>query len=125
MTLAVNIAALPNGDDAPIFGCRAWCTLVGPDILSSHSTTGISTHGNISSVKDLGTGRYEIIMDHAMPDTDYCVLVTAKDSSLGQGNGTRSQVASTTHTNTTFTVEFWGWTGSSFEPPQVFIAVFR
>lgn len=129
ITLAANHAgvktALNASGDAPIYACRAWCTLIGPDILNSHSATGISAHGNISSVKELGTGRYEITMNQAMVDEHYCVLVTAKDSSLGQGNGTRSQVAYTTHTNTTFTVEFWGWTGNSYEPTQVFIAVFR
>lgn len=50
---------------APIYPCRAWCSLNGT------GTIAIRGSGNISSVTDLGTGNYQYNFATAMPDANY------------------------------------------------------
>ena len=89
MTLAANIAALPNGDDAPIYALRAYA-------LFAESTSNDGTNPNtntapyalksenISSFTITATGRIRITFTENMPTTNYLLLaggVNTDDSS--------------------------------------------
>lgn len=67
MSNARNIANLPNGDDAPVYACRAWVNFDGD------GTVAIRGSGNVSSITDNGTGDYAITLTEAMPDTNYSI----------------------------------------------------
>jgi len=72
MSLARNIGNLPNGDDAPVFACRAWVNFDGTTNTAGFCT--IRDSGNVSTVADNGTGDYTINFTTAMPDANYAVI---------------------------------------------------
>ena len=59
---------------APIFACRVWGL-----IDASSGTPTLLGDGNVSSVTDLGIGRYRITFSTAMPSANYAVIGSAKD----------------------------------------------
>ena len=71
MSNARNIANLPNGDDAPVYACRAWVNFNGT------STVAIRDSGNVSSITDNGTGDYTVNFATAMPDANYSVAISS------------------------------------------------
>ena len=80
MSLARNIGNLPNGDDAPIYACRAWVNFDGTFAFSgttqyspTDNPTPINNSGNISSVEEKDQGDYLINFDLDMPHSNYCV----------------------------------------------------
>jgi len=58
------------GSDAVAYGCRAWVNFNGT------GTVAIRGSGNVSSITDNGTGDYTVNYTVAMPDVNYCSLVT-------------------------------------------------
>jgi hypothetical protein len=72
MSLARNIGDLPNGDDAPVFACRAWVNFNGT------GTVAIRDSGNVTSITDLGTGFYKANFTTNMPDTNYVVVGSSR-----------------------------------------------
>jgi hypothetical protein len=74
MSLARNIGDLPNGDDAPVFACRAWAR------IASNGT--IIGSNNVSSVSASG-GSYTVNFSNAMPDTNYSVCLSLGDEQAG------------------------------------------
>jgi hypothetical protein len=50
---------------APVFAARAWVNFNGT------GTVAIRASGNVSSITDAGTGRYDVNFTTAMPDADY------------------------------------------------------
>jgi hypothetical protein len=68
MSLARNIGNLPNGDDAPIYACRAWVNFNGT------GTVAIRDSGNVASITDNGTGDYTVNFTTALPDANYSVV---------------------------------------------------
>ena len=80
MSLARNIGDLPNGDDAPLFGCRAWINFNGT------GTIAIRDSGNVTSITDNGTGDYTVTFTTAMPDVNYsCVIGHNTNDTAGSG----------------------------------------
>lgn len=55
------------GSVGTAYGCRAWVNFNGT------GTVAIRDSGNVSSITDNGTGRYQINFTTAMPDTNYSV----------------------------------------------------
>ena len=114
MSNARNIANLPNGDDAPIYACRAWVNFNGGTVTNPASTTGIYAHGNVSTILDHGSGDLTINFETPMPDANYAVVVTGEDTSVGQGNAARgSQVRADGRAAGSVRVQNWGWAGSA------------
>lgn len=78
MSNARNIADLPNGDDAPVYACRAWVNFDGTATFSPNpGTNAIRDSANVSSCQDNGTGDYTINFATAMPDANYVANVTS------------------------------------------------
>jgi len=61
------------GSSAPAYGCRAWVNFNGT------GTVAIRASGGISSITDYGTGDYLVGLSPAMPDENYCTIVTASN----------------------------------------------
>ena len=77
MSLARNIGNLPNGDDAPVYACRAWVNFDGTTNTAGYCT--IRDSGNVSTVVDNGTGDYTINFTTAMPDVNYSLVASSSN----------------------------------------------
>ena len=78
---------------APIYGCRAWVNFDGTkDTTGATSTANtnrlIRASGNVTSVLRNGTGDYTITFTTAMPDDNYCAVLTGNQSTAGNSNAT-------------------------------------
>ena len=85
MSNARNIANLPNGDDAPVYACRAWVNFEGnfswsgtTEYSPTANPTPIRDAGNISSIREEGTADYVITFSEPMPHTNYVVSGAAR-----------------------------------------------
>lgn len=116
MSLARNIGDLPNGDDAPLFGCRAWINFNGT------GTVAIRDSGNVTSITDNGTGDYTVNFTNAMPDTNYCVTA----STGGNCIGVSGHAPANGHSLATGSMRVTcGSPSANFDPSFVHFAVFR
>ena len=62
------------GSVATAYGCRAWVNFNGT------GTVAIRASGNVSSITDLGTGRYTVNFSTALPDDNYSCVGNAGSS---------------------------------------------
>lgn len=122
MSLARNIGDLPNGDDAPLFGCRAWVNFHGGEVTNPASMTGVRDSGNISSILDNGQGDYTINFTTAMPDDNYCTNVT-----IGNFGSALMHIK----TDSSYNVDTYSTsavrvaTNVAFDPKVISVAIFR
>jgi hypothetical protein len=63
------------GSVATAYGCRAWVNFNGT------GTVAIRASGNVTSITDNGTGNYTINFTNALPDTNYCVIISGEGTS--------------------------------------------
>lgn len=70
------------GSTAPVYGVRAWVNFDGTTNTGGNCT--IRASANVSSVADNGTGDYTVNFTSAMPDVNYCAVLST--SSEGNGN---------------------------------------
>mgnify|MGYP001080587892 CR=1 FL=1 len=111
-----EIAAAPVGTS---FACRAWVNFNGT------GTPSIRASGNVSSITDLGTGKWRVNFSTAMPDASYSVAVIAHRSGadythgsvLGTGTKTASAVDVTAFTP--------GGTVAPIDAETINVAIFR
>lgn len=101
MSNARNIANLPNGDDAPVYGCRAWVVFNGN--LKAAEEGGVpsssgddvyirNSSSNISSVEWTNTGKYLISFSPSLGSTEYAFSGTGFWQGTA-GNDTTIQVS--------------------------------
>lgn len=64
-----------NPDGTENYKCRAWVNFNGT------GTVAIRAAGNVSSITDNGTGDYTVNFTNAMPDANYGVCGSARNSS--------------------------------------------
>jgi len=95
ITLSANAAATLSSDPVSFYTankalspglvagglCRAWVNFNGT------STVAIQAAYNVSSITDHGTGDYQINLTTAMPDANYCVVLTGGRSSDTYNHG--------------------------------------
>jgi hypothetical protein len=62
---------------APVYACRAWVNFNGT------GTVAIRASGNVSSITDNGTGRYQINLTTSMPNADYIITGNCSNRSGG------------------------------------------
>jgi len=79
-TLKTN--TIKNTDDVEMYLAKAWVNFNGT------GTVAIRAAGNVSSITDVGTGRYFVNFASAMPDSNYAV------TSLADGDGYVQNVGS-------------------------------
>lgn len=71
--------ALNASGSAPIYACRAWVNFDGTDPFSTNpNTSAIIGAGNVTSIGQYGGGDFVVNFTVAMPDSNYCVLVTGE-----------------------------------------------
>ena len=86
MSNARNIASIAGEDVlnasneiVPVYACRAWVNFDGTYPFSpTPSTSAIIGAGNVTSIYANGTGDFTVNFTVAMPDLNYCVLVTGE-----------------------------------------------
>ena len=59
---------------APVYACRAWVNFNG------QGTVAIRASGNVSSITDNGTGEYTLNFATAMPDANYSMVGTSRET---------------------------------------------
>jgi hypothetical protein len=109
-------AAKLNGaqsGSAPIYGARAWVNFNGT------GTVAIRGSGNVSSITDNGTGDYTVNFTTAMPDANYCCVVT---SDYGSANNFNTTAPTTLAARVT---GFITTTGAANDRAWMMVAVFR
>ena len=86
MSNARNIANLPNGDDAPVYACRAYVVFDGtfnfPDTTTAvTSNPPIYKSANIESIIENADSEYTVNFEHDMPNIRYVVVGSVVGSS--------------------------------------------
>lgn len=78
ITLATDAAVVSKlstaSGSAPSYSARAWVNFNGT------GTVAIRESGNVSSITDNGAGNYDVNFTTAMPDVNYCVVVTGAEN---------------------------------------------
>lgn len=98
--------------NAPLYACRAWVNFNGTGTVASRAS------GNVSSITDNGVGNYTIAFSIPMPDANYVVSGSVIASFGGASLGTISQTTTGVQVVTSYS-------GGSFDPSQVHLAIFR
>lgn len=128
----VPLARLQAGGqtgNAPMFGARAWVNF---DAERNHNgvTDAANTRrfirqaGNVSQVVKNGTGNYTITFSTAMPDTNYCTLVTARRDSTGAAIGMIAEV-NPIYTTNEVKVRFTATDGTSVNVDIGCVVIYR
>jgi len=86
MSLARNIGNLPNGDDAPVYACRAYVVFDGtfsfPDTTTAvTSNPPLYKSENIASIIENSNSEYTANFTHDMPNNRYVVVGSVVGSS--------------------------------------------
>jgi hypothetical protein len=120
---ATQIAgALNASGSAPIYACRAWVNFNGT------GTVAIRASGNVSSITDNGTGLYTINFTTALPDADYCPVVSCATNNVGTGVQVHSATffgAAAVKTTTALQVSGRADSGTAFDVTEFYVSVFR
>ena len=116
VTLGSSVLATPSGS-APSYTCRAWVNFDGT------GTVAIRASGNVSSITDNGTGVYAVNFTTAMPDANYCLVLSSEiGGGAGGFNGTTTSPAPST---SAFTFIAFTQSGALRDISNAYAAVFR
>jgi hypothetical protein len=70
----VKVDTIKNTSNVEVYTCKAWVNFNGT------GTVAIRASGNVTSITDLGTGRYTITFTNALTDANYCVTSACSPS---------------------------------------------
>jgi len=110
------------GSVATAYGCRAWVNFNGTGAIA------IRASGNVSSITDNGVGDYTVNLTTAMPDINYCPVISASKSpdvnfiGINTNTSTGTDVAPTT---TTCRISFSTYGVGPKDPTYISFAAFR
>lgn len=108
------------GSVATAYGCRAWCNA---DLTGAGSIRG---SGNISSLGDQGTGRWQFNFTNAMPDTNYAAVGLQKpNADIVNMTGLHPNAAWTTWSTGTVAFVYANASGGLVDPLYGNVAIFR
>jgi hypothetical protein len=85
------------GSAATAYGCRAWVNFNGT------GTVAIKASGNVSSITDLGVGRYRVNLTTAMPDANYAQVIGIGDYGIVWNGNSALGITDNGTKTTTFT----------------------
>jgi hypothetical protein len=107
------------GSVATAYGCRAWVNFNGT------GTVAIRGSGNVSSITDVSTGRYNVNFTTAMPDTNYSpVAFLNGEGGTNEGSFVAAGLWGLNNLTTgSFRAEYYN--GGYVDSALVFVAVFR
>jgi hypothetical protein len=122
------ISTVIPGDSTlyPAFDARAWVKFTGT------GTVAIGGSGNVSSITDVNVGVYNVNFTTAMPDTEYCTIVTGQQA-MARGGGNDASglyvvnigTAPVTYTTSSVGVSFQDSGGTGEDTNVACVAVFR
>lgn len=113
-------ATVPGGSTFyPAFYARAWVNFDGT------GTPSIRASGNISSISDLGTGRYGLNFVTSMPDTSYSVQGNSRNGTTRQLIVAPSTFYSYPFTTSTAFIQTANDLGGSEDPDVCCVSIFR
>jgi len=113
---------------APLYMCRSWVNFNGIGTVSIYAS------GNVSSITDNGIGDYTVNFATAMPDTSYCVNVSAPNYIATNGSiqatiyGNAATVgAAALQTTTQIRVAWCSVAGATqfYDPTNYYVSIFR
>jgi hypothetical protein len=108
-----------NPDGTENYKCRAWVNFNGT------GTVAVTAAGNVTSITDLGIGRYRVNLTTAMSDTLYAVLATSTYNAA-TGEGQFASQDDRLGTKTTSQIFIGTYTGASYaDSPAVYVAILR
>ncbi|MBV5344055.1 MAG: hypothetical protein JZU63_00175, partial [Rhodoferax sp.] len=113
--------AVNASGSAPIYACRAWVNFNGT------GTVAIRASGNVSSITDNGTGLYTINFATALPDANYCPVVSCATNNVGTAVQVHSaSFFSTASVKTTTALQVSGRSdsGSAFDVTEFYVSIF-
>jgi hypothetical protein len=98
-TASARLSTIDGGSTLyPEFKCRAWVNFNGT------GTVAINASGNVSSITDNGVGDYTVNLTTAMPDANYSVSATSRNSTNPATNTGSLSLVSILNTKTTSAV---------------------
>jgi len=106
------------GSVATAYGCRAWVNFDGT------GTPAIRASGNVSSITDEGTGRYQINFSTSMPDVNFAAFVSGNATTDSYSSSRQFNMIKTRATGSV-DVEFIDDGGGNADPSYVGVGVFR
>jgi hypothetical protein len=77
----IKCTTLQNLSGVEVYTCKAWVNFNGT------GTVAIRASGNVSSITDVGVGRYNVNFTTAMPDANYACNVTPSQGGYFGGAG--------------------------------------
>jgi hypothetical protein len=102
------------GSVATAYGCRAWVNFNGT------GTVAIRASGNVSSITDNGTGSYNVNFTNNMPNTNYSILSTSRNT------GVEASVSSANTDSVSYAfINTLNFSGTSTDVNTIFVAIFR
>ena len=102
---------------APVYACRAWVNFNGVGAVS------INSSGNVSSVQDLGTGKYRVNFSTAMQDTNYAIALGASSDSATANRSMNSN--NLTRTTSRCDVTVCDMNGGEFDENRLSVSIIR
>lgn len=108
--------ALNASGSAPIYACRAWVNFNGT------GTPAIRASGNVSSITDLGPGRYQANFTVSITDANYAVAMSSNEN-VGVSAPNWFVVSQAAGSVTVDIRNAVG--GANYDPTTVTVAVFR
>ena len=106
----IKVDTIKDTNNVEVYTCKAWVNFNGT------GTIAIRESGNVSSLTDISTGRYDINFTTAMSDANYSTV-------CGGYGGNPCTVASTPTTSSVQVISFYN--GSNYDVAQVTVAVIR
>ena len=122
MSLARKIGDLPNGDDAPVYACRAYVKFQGTSGTTADNKT-INKAKGVSSVYESSTGFYTINLSPTMPDTNYIVLMSSAYSSTTLESVRQFETGSFTTSSFKIRMGFSHIAPGYHDHPEIFVAL--
>lgn len=111
--------AMNASGSAPMYACRCWGNLNGTGTIALRGS------GNVASVTDNGTGNYTVTMTTAMPDANYCVLVSGNSGNSGAGGSINDWYSAYAISTTQFLITAYDQSGVAVDPQTICFSVFR
>ena len=111
--------AMNASGSAPMYACRCWGNLNGTGTIALRGS------GNVASVTDNGTGNYTVTMTTAMPDANYCVLVSGNSGNSGAGGSINDWYSAYAISTTQFLITAYDQSGVAIDPQTICFSVFR
>lgn len=112
-------SAMNASGSAPMYACRCWGNLNGTGTIALRGS------GNVASVTDNGTGNYTVTMATAMPDANYCVLVSGNSGNSGAGGSINDWYSAYAISTTQFLITAYDQSGVAIDPQTICFSVFR